>query len=75
VPTLKGRVVLTIAPGTQGGKRIRLAGQGMPTLSGDERGDLYVRTRVVLPTHLTDEARQAARRFLELVHQPDPRAR
>lgn len=75
VPTLKGRVVLTIAPGTQGGKRIRLAGQGMPALRGDERGDLYVRTRIVLPTHLTDEARGAARRFLDLAHQPDPRAR
>jgi curved DNA-binding protein len=74
VGTLKGRVLLTVAPGTQNGKRIRLKGQGMPALRGDERGDLYVRTRVVLPTDLSEDARAAARRFLDLAHQPDPRA-
>jgi len=73
VQTLKGRVLLTIAPGTQNGKRIRLGGQGMPALRGDERGDLYVRTRVLLPTDLTDEAREAGQRFLDLVNQSDPR--
>jgi DnaJ-class molecular chaperone len=73
VGTLKGRVLLTIPPGTQSGRRIRLAGKGMPALKGGAHGDLYVRTRVMLPTGLTDEARTAARRFLELVHQPDPR--
>jgi curved DNA-binding protein len=73
VQTLKGRVLLTVAPGTQNGKRIRLVGQGMPTLRGDELGDLYVRARVLLPTDLSDEARDAAQRFLDLVEQPDPR--
>ncbi len=73
VGTLKGQVLLTIAPGTQSGKRIRLAGQGMPALRGDGRGDLYARARVVLPTDLSDEAEAAARTFLDLVHQPDPR--
>ena len=46
----------------------------MPRLKGGEAGDLYVRIRVVLPTHLTDEAKAAAERFLDLAHQPDPRA-
>ncbi len=73
VGTLKGKVLLTVAPGTQNGKRIRLKGQGMPALRGDEPGDLYVRTRVVLPTGLSDEARAAAGRFLDLARQPDPR--
>jgi len=45
----------------------------MPRLKGGEAGDLYVRIRVVLPTHLTDEAKAAAKRFVELAHQPDPR--
>ena len=36
-------------------------------------GDLYARVRVVLPTNLSDEARAAARRFLDLAPQPDPR--
>jgi DnaJ-class molecular chaperone len=73
VGTLKGRVLLTIPPGTQAGRRFRLAGQGMPHLRGDAVGDLFVRTRVVLPTALSDEASAAARRFLDLADQPDPR--
>ncbi|HEX4897906.1 MAG TPA: DnaJ C-terminal domain-containing protein [Candidatus Limnocylindrales bacterium] len=74
VGTLKGRVLLTLPPGTQNGKSFRLAGQGMPRLKGGDAGDLYVRIRVVLPTHLTDEAKSAAEGFLDLAHQPDPRA-
>jgi curved DNA-binding protein len=73
VGTLKGRVLLTLPAGTQNGKSFRLTGQGMPRLKGGG-GDLYVRVRVVLPTHLSDEAKAAAERFLDLAHQPDPRA-
>jgi DnaJ-class molecular chaperone len=46
----------------------------MPRLKGEGAGDLYVKVRVVLPTALSDEARDAARTFLDLVDQPDPRA-
>ncbi len=74
VRTLKGRVLLTIPAGTQNGRTFRLTGQGMPRLKGEGRGDLYVRIRVVLPTNLSPEAREAAERFLDLVDQPDPRA-
>lgn len=74
VGTLKGRVLLTLPPGTQNGKTFRLAKQGMPRLKGDGPGDLYVRVRVVLPTHLGEEALAAAERFLSLADQPDPRA-
>jgi len=74
VGTLKGRVMLTIPAGTQTGRMFRLAGQGMPRLKGDGSGDLYVRVRVVLPAELDDDARAAARKFLDLARQPDPRA-
>ena len=74
VPTLDGRVLLRIPAGTQNGRTIRLKGKGMPVLRKDERGDMLARVRVVLPTALTDEAKDAAERFLDLVHQPDPRA-
>jgi curved DNA-binding protein len=73
VSTLKGRVLLTIPAGTQNGKTFRLAGQGMPRLRSGGAGDLYVRTRVVLPSNLDHEAREAGKRFLRLVQQPDPR--
>jgi len=73
VGTLKGRVLLTIPPGTQAGRTFRLAGQGMPRFRSSGHGDLFVRARVVLPTNLTADARDAARRFLDLVDQPNPR--
>ena len=78
VATLKGRVLLTVPPGTQGGRTFRLKGQGMPLLkprAGEAAtGDLLVRIRVVLPTKLSDDALATARRLVELADQPDPRA-
>jgi DnaJ-class molecular chaperone len=73
VTTLKGRVLLTVPPGTQNGKTFRLTGQGMPRFKGEGSGDLYAKIRVVLPSELSDEARQAAREFFDALHQPDPR--
>jgi DnaJ-class molecular chaperone len=73
IGTLSRRVLLTVPPGTQSGRAIRLAGQGMPRLGGKGRGDLFVRPRVVLPTKLSSEAEAAARAFLAKVDQPDPR--
>jgi DnaJ-class molecular chaperone len=45
----------------------------MPRLNAAGSGDLYVKVRVVLPAVLSEGAREAARRFLALVEQPDPR--
>jgi curved DNA-binding protein len=69
----KGTVLLRIPPGTQPGRQFRLRGRGMPKFRGEGHGDLYVRARVVLPTDLKDDAEEAAKRFLDLVDQPDPR--
>jgi curved DNA-binding protein len=69
----KGTVLLRIPPGTQPGRQFRLRGRGMPKFRGEGHGDLYVRAKVVLPTDLDDDAKKAARRFLDLVDQPDPR--
>jgi curved DNA-binding protein len=71
--TLKGRVMLTIPAGTQTGRTFRLTGQGMPRFKADGHGDLYVKAKVVLPSHLSAEARKGADRFFDLVDQPDPR--
>jgi len=73
VGTLKGQVLLTIPAGTQPGRTFRLTGQGMPRFRSAGHGDLYVKARIVLPTHLSDAARTAARSFFDLVGQPDPR--
>ncbi len=73
VETLKGGVLLKIPPGTQPGRTFRLNGQGMPRFRATGQGDLYVKTRVVLPTDLSDDAKAAARALFDLVRQPSPR--
>ena len=75
VRTLKGKVLLTVPAGTQPGRTFRLAGQGMPRLGATGHGDLYARAKVVLPTRLSDEAREAATTAIQLIDQPDPRSR
>jgi DnaJ-class molecular chaperone len=73
VETIGGkRLLLTIPAGTQQGRVFRLSGQGLPR-GGDGRGDLLVRTRVVLPTHLDETARDLASAFIDHVDQPSPR--
>ncbi|MGI6209206.1 MAG: DnaJ C-terminal domain-containing protein [Anaerolineae bacterium] len=55
VQGLGGALKLNIPAGTQNGRVFRLRGQGMPNLRNPEqRGDLYVRVRVVLPTRLSE---------------------
>ncbi len=75
VETLRGRVLLKVPAGTQTGQTFRLAGQGMPHLKGDGAGDLFARTRVVMPGKLEGKQRKAAEEFLRGVVQPNPRSK
>ncbi len=52
VPTLNGRIKLTIPPGTQGGQRFRTRGKGLPQKKG-EPGHLYTTIRITVPKTLT----------------------
>jgi DnaJ-class molecular chaperone len=45
----------------------------MPRFHAAGNGDLYVKAKVVLPANLSEEGQAAARRFLDVVQQPDPR--
>jgi DnaJ-class molecular chaperone len=75
IDTLSGRrLALTIPPGTQNGRVFRLTGQGLPRFGAEGRGDLRVRTKVVLPTFLDEEGRAKARAFVDHIEQTDPRA-
>jgi DnaJ-class molecular chaperone len=67
------RLQLTIPSGTQNGRLFRLAGQGLPRRGGSGRGDLRVRTTVVLPTSLDEEGRRLAQDLVDHIDQPDPR--
>lgn len=75
VRTPKGRVALTIPAGTQPGRVFRLTGQGLPRFRADGYGDLYAKAKVILPTDLSDPARDAARTFTKLANQPEPPTR
>ena len=55
VPTMTGKVALTLPPLSPNGKSFRLAGKGMPSLKGGEPGNLYARLQVRLPEKLSDE--------------------
>jgi len=60
-------VKLTIPAETQNGKRIRLKGKGMPSLKNkDERGDLYVEVKVVLPQKLSEKEVAVFRELAEI---------
>ncbi len=66
VPTLNGKVMMKIPPGTQNGKVFRLKGKGIPGLHGAGRGDQLVRIRVEVPTHLTERQKELLREFAEI---------
>lgn len=65
VQTLGGKGNLSVPPGSSGGRRMRLRGQGWPKKDGT-RGDLYVRLNVTVPAALSDEQKDLYRRLRDL---------
>ena len=63
IPTLEGKVEMTIPAGTQTGKVFRLRGQGLPSLEGRGRGDQLVRVFVEIPRKLSDRQKELLREF------------
>ncbi len=66
VPTLTGGVTITIPPRTQNQQMMRVAGKGMPHVSGDGTGDLYVRLVARLPQRLNEREERLFRELAEL---------
>lgn len=58
VPTLDGEEKVTIPPGTQPGKVIRLRGKGIPHLRRNGRGDQLIILNVEIPRSLNREQRE-----------------
>jgi len=59
VPTVDGKVKVTIAPGTQPGKVLRLRGKGLPSVNRYGTGDLLVNIGVYIPENLNREEKTA----------------
>jgi curved DNA-binding protein len=56
LPTLNGKISLTIAPNSQSGKRLRVKGKGLVTKNGV--GDLFAILKIVMPPMATDDTKQ-----------------
>ncbi len=72
VPTLSGRVSMTIPEGASSGQRLRLKGQGVRPAKGPA-GDQYVRLKIVTPTVIDEKMEAIAQRWRDHVTE-DPRA-
>lgn len=59
VPTIDGKALVTIEPGTQPGKVLRLKGKGLPSPNYYGVGDEYINISVYVPEHLNKEEREA----------------
>ncbi|MBK8551590.1 MAG: molecular chaperone DnaJ [Ignavibacteria bacterium] len=58
VPTLNGKAKLTVEPGTQSGKLLRMKHKGIKSLNGYGRGDQIVRVNVHIPSKINSKEKE-----------------
>jgi molecular chaperone DnaJ len=73
VPTIDGRTLLKIPPGTQNGQKFRLREKGVFNSRKNQRGDQIVEVGVQVPK-VQDERTKEILRELSKLHPEDPRA-
>jgi len=66
VPTLYGKVKMTVPSGTQWGKVFRLREKGFPDIHGYGKGDQLVRIVVEVPTKLSSEQKELLRKYADV---------
>lgn len=74
VPTLSGKVMVKVPPGTQSGKRMRLKSKGIARLDGYGIGDQIIHLIVETPTKLSSEEKELFENLadLEQKHNSNP---
>ena len=72
VPTIDGRSLVRIPPGTNSGSTLRLREKGVPSARDGSRGDEYVEIQVIVPKP-TDERVRNLMKELEQIEPEDPR--
>jgi len=65
VPSLKGRVELTVPAGTQHGQVFRLAGQGLPSIRTGRPGDELIQVWIEVPRKLNKRQAELLRHYAE----------
>ena len=74
VPTIDGRTLLKIPPGTQSGQKLRLREKGVPSATKDgARGDEIVEVKVTVPMPRDEKTKELLRELAKL-NPEDPRA-
>jgi molecular chaperone DnaJ len=74
VPTIDGRTLLKIPPGTQSGQKLRLREKGVPSATKDGlRGDEIVEIKVTVPMPRDERSKEILRELAKL-NPEDPRA-
>ena len=63
VPTIDGKVKLSIPEGTQPGAVFRLRGKGIPYLRGSGRGDQFITVTIKVPRNLSSSQKELLRQF------------
>jgi len=73
VPTMDGRSLLRVPPGTNSGQKLRLREKGVPSVRDPKRrGDQYVELQVFVPKPVDERVRELLKE-LEKVAPEDPR--
>jgi len=73
VPTIDGRSLLRVPPGTNSGQKLRLREKGVPSVrSPGHRGDQYVELQVIVPKPVDERVKELLRE-LEKIAPEDPR--
>lgn len=70
IPTLEGDMDFDVPAGTQSGDEFVVRGQGVPRLNSTRRGDMIVRTTVVVPEALTEEQEALLEQLAETLGTP-----
>src|ERR1700756_3696183 len=74
VPTIDGRALLKIPPGTQSGQKLRLREKGVPSATKEDvRGDEIVEIKVTVPMPRDERTKELLRELAKL-NPEDPRA-
>jgi molecular chaperone DnaJ len=74
VPTIDGRALLKVPPGTQSGQKLRLREKGVPSATKEAvRGDEIVEVKVTVPMPRDEKTKELLRELAKL-NPEDPRA-
>lgn len=66
VPNIEDVATLKIPRGTQPGEAVKLAGEGLPSLRGHRRGDIFYHINVQLPEQISKEEEKHLREIARL---------